>query len=579
MVYEEFELQIGPPSGEGHLIRVLRSPAGEGEGTLRLRGARNFSPEEEEGGLPSSPAELGSALFRALFSEQIGLLFFQSLSQTHAEGRGLRIRLRINPRDPSLTGLQRLPWELLYRADTEDFLALSRLTPVVRGLDVPRPSKPQRIESPLRILAVLSQSPQELKLDLIAELDHLRASLRKRSGLELQVLENPDVRTLRAVLHKTPFHVLHYMGHGTFTPHTGEGALLFCGDHGTREPISGRHLATTIKDIGSLRLVVLNACETALASTEPGHNPFSGVATALVLGGVPAVVAMQAAIHDSHAIAFSAAFYDRLAHGMPVDEAMTEGRQAIHSLRPSGAEWAMPVLFLRTESGDLFKGLEVKAATRIATRDEKPRRPGVRTATSLLLALLLAVLVGIEFRRRTELAPASGTAPVQPPEEPLRLLPKSSTRAKSPAPGPAHSRETPPHPQTKLQTVKAGNGGGVRFEIASAAGFPTSSFTKALESAARKLSSLDSGNLAGSTVLLKADSPRLSGYMDSGLSLQSCATAVAPTILSHGSSSELATIRAVRSAVDSQVACDASAEFLAHSVVQQLYEHFQREPL
>jgi hypothetical protein len=286
---------------------------------------------------------------------------------------------------------------------------------------------------------------------------------------------------------------------------------------------------------------------------------------------------MQAAIHDSHAIAFSAAFYDRLAHGMPVDEAMTEGRQAIHSLRPSGAEWAMPVLFLRTESGDLFKGLEESASTESSERTTEIRRPGARATTGFLLLLLLLVIVMVI---RTEIEPAGGTVPARQPEEPLRLPPRSSTRPKAPETKATPSREVAVQPQTKLHTVKTDDGDeSVRFEIASAAGFPTTTFTKALENVAHKLSSIDSGKLSGSTVRLKVESPRISGYTDSGLTLQSCATAVSPTILSHGRSSELATIRAVRSAVDSQVACDSSAEILAQSVVQQLYEHFQREPL
>jgi len=67
--------------------------------------------------------------------------------------------------------------------------------------------------------------------------------------------------------------------------------------------------------------------------------------------GVPAVVANQYAISDEAAIAFSAAFYNRLAKGDDVDEALTEVRLR---LRRKSREWATPVLFLSGQSGKIF---------------------------------------------------------------------------------------------------------------------------------------------------------------------------------------------------------------------------------
>ncbi len=72
------------------------------------------------------------------------------------------------------------------------------------------------------------------------------------------------------------------------------------------------------------------------------------------LGGVPAVVAMQRPISDRAAIGFSTAFYRHLARGDSLDIALTEGRQAIHSVRSDTCEWATPVLFLRLPEGNVF---------------------------------------------------------------------------------------------------------------------------------------------------------------------------------------------------------------------------------
>jgi hypothetical protein len=306
-----------------------------------------------------------------------------------------------------------VPWELLYREDTEDFLALSVQTPVVRSFDIPRPVVLRPFEPPLRVLVVLSQGRRGDELKLEAELAELEKTLRRNPDIEVEPLRDQDPRALRNALTRKPFHALHYIGHGAFDPESGEGSLLGQGPRGNRVSVTGRHLATKLKDLSSLRLVVLNACETALASAEIGHSPFAGVATALVLGGIPAVVAMQSPIEDDHALAFSAAFYDRLAHGMPVEEAITEGRQAIHSLDPETSDWAVPVLFLRTPTGDLFR-VPKKTATALpqaregpppaadaAPRDRTGRRTAV-LAVGLALTLVLSISTVPESRRSSK---------------------------------------------------------------------------------------------------------------------------------------------------------------------------------
>src|SRR5204863_108328 len=69
---------------------------------------------------------------------------------------------------------------------------------------------------------------------------------------------------------------------------------------------------------------------------------------------MPAVIAMQHSISDEAAITFSRTFYQHLAAGDPVDAAVTEGRKAVHSANPAGMEWATPVLFMRTPTGELY---------------------------------------------------------------------------------------------------------------------------------------------------------------------------------------------------------------------------------
>lgn len=218
------------------------------------------------------------------------------------------------------------------------------------------------------------------ELDVAKEHADLESVWGRLPRVRISVLERADPESLRREVLRRDYHVLHFMGHGAFSPQDGEGVLYFENEDGAAWPVSGRALAAELKDAKSLRLVVLNACETGNAVSATGGSPYAGVASALVLGGIPAVVAMQAPIADAAAIAFSRAFYERLAAGEPVDAAVAEGRLAIHRLDEKAVEWAKPLLFLRSPDGRIF------------TRSIRWYRG--RFAAGLVLALLSAAAAG-----------------------------------------------------------------------------------------------------------------------------------------------------------------------------------------
>jgi hypothetical protein len=417
MIYEDFVIQIGGGRDGNHTVQVLKSPAGEGRSSFRLelhpaqihtlltprsRSVRGAAARAEvaPGGELRGPAaveagaaaaeEIGGQLFRGLFSGQIKSLYDQSLGTLASRaGHGLRIKLKFDAQDQDLAQLISVPWEFLWREETRDFLSLSRLSPVIRYLDVPRPAAPIQLESVLRVLVVVS-SPLGLQaLDVRQERADLEAACQGWKEVELTVLESADPSAIRRQLLEKSFHVLHFIGHGGFDPEAGEGVLFFEKSDGRPEPVSGQALATFLKDFKTLGLVFLNACDTARAD-DSGVNPFSGVAGALVLGGLPAVVAMQFPISDRAAIAFSAAFYQRLAAGDPVDASMVEGRQAVLAAVPGTHEWGTPVLFLRVPEGTVFQ-----PRSRAARR--RPRWSLWLTAA--VLALLLAAFLVPGLRR------------------------------------------------------------------------------------------------------------------------------------------------------------------------------------
>jgi hypothetical protein len=77
---------------------------------------------------------------------------------------------------------------------------------------------------------------------------------------------------------------------------------------------------------------------------------------------------MQFPITDDAAIAFSTVFYQALVEGEPVDAAVRAARNRVYSR--DHAEWATPVLFMRSKSGELFQ--------RTDTRESVESIPSVR---------------------------------------------------------------------------------------------------------------------------------------------------------------------------------------------------------
>ncbi len=371
--YEDFSIKIEPPRDGVYPVIVLRSPAGEGRATMQLpfdpgqvgllltgfglavRGggpARSADAGERAG---MAPAEIGDRLFQALFSGPVRSLLDRSLGMTDRQTRkGLRLKLHIDPESPSLALVANLPWEYLYDKDRRDFLNLSKFTPIIRYLDVQRPSNPVAVTPPLRVLVVMASPAGYAPLDLDTERRMIEDSWADKPNVEVEFIQRAALSELQDRLSSRPYHVVHYMGHGDFDEETGEGVLMLEDARGQAQVLTGSTLAMLLRDVPTLGLVFLNACESARITRQDSLDPFAGLAAAMVLAGVPAVVAMQFAISDRAAIAFAERFYPLLATGKAVDLAVAEGRRAIRLIESRGAEWGTPVLFMRVPTGDVF---------------------------------------------------------------------------------------------------------------------------------------------------------------------------------------------------------------------------------
>ena len=361
MDYEDLVIQLGVGAAGGYSVRVSRSPAGETEAEAlsvpvsteeidRLaaafgRAARDVSRSAEPEISARSLAELGDRLFRALLPEAVRNRYHESLGRiADRSDRGLRLRLQSGLGIPAMTRLHAVPWEYLH-STTGQFLALSRQTSIVRHLDLEMAGDRPLASPPLSILVL---ADGDSNLHLAQELASIRQAWSGQGRVHLTALADLTLDSLREELLARDYHVLHFMGHGGFDSAAGEGSLALRGNDGRRVWVSGSELADQVRDLSSLRLIVLNACWTARTSSS---GPYAGVATALLNAGVPAVLAMQFPISDPAALAFSRSFYRRLARGDTIDAAVTEGRMAIRRTDRTSLEWGTPVLFERLTSG------------------------------------------------------------------------------------------------------------------------------------------------------------------------------------------------------------------------------------
>ncbi len=354
MEYADFFVQIHPPQGEDHPVTV-HCPAGDGQGTFRVP----FTAEEllalqdcdeiiERGRLEA----VGSQLFDSLFTDGLRGLLAGSLARLPEDGKhGLRIKLCF---DPGIMRIGQLPWETVFWKERREFLNLGRRISIVRYLNVPRGARPQ-LAPPLRVLLASACPVGVESLDVEIEAGRIQQSLQKIPGVHVQWLQHATPQGIRDTLHEEAFHVFHFMGHGSFDDHSGEGALVLEDEERRRCRLPGRILAHLLGDFPSLQLVFLNACRTARFAGEAAFDPFAGVASALILAGMPAVLAMQLSVSDGAASHFSTTFYRRVAAGDPVDAATSEGRMAVLLDEPESSEWATPALFLRSWDGRLFE--------------------------------------------------------------------------------------------------------------------------------------------------------------------------------------------------------------------------------
>ncbi|TYL53836.1 CHAT domain-containing protein [Agromyces mariniharenae] len=455
------ELQIGAGDEPGtYTARVLRS-AGVGAESAEFR----LDVERLIAGLPVIQAtviasalpehvlgaedfeihHIGRQLFDTVFTGSVLTAYRASAAVAKAKSESLQVRLRLT--DPRLAAL---PWESLYDSSADAYLC--RKEPFIRQYPRPDTLDVLQVDPPLRVLAMVA-TPRNLQpIDVKSEQLLLRSSLGSHIAdgrIQLEWLNEVTWTNVHDKLLSAPWHVLHFIGHGSYDPSTEEGLLAFVGHDGDAHNISARRLADLLDQAEPTpRLVVINSC---MSGAGGRTNLFSGTAAALVHSGINAVAAMQFAISDPAALAFSHGFYTALAYGRRIDEAVVSGRIGILGLGEDTLEWVTPVLCLRGDETRLFDvsgpPAPVEPGTRLDTEPRDVPQAAVERAWSATSDVpgadrMLNAMLTAGYQDLIRLRDARGVH--EPPPPPPTVVSPAYPSGKPP---PADAPPPPPQPK------------------------------------------------------------------------------------------------------------------------------------
>jgi CHAT domain-containing protein len=319
------------------------------EGTLRPYEESVVSWDQVESGVSEITSLLNRANKRGKLSAEIfrslakaGQILFDSLiphkarEKLNSSAAGSLI-LYIDDK------LVHIPWELLFNG--REFLcrrfAMGR---VVSTSQVPTALAPRQLKAPLKVL-ILADPRQDLKASYREGLAIRNLLDEQSNDFEVDFKSAPiDVSFVKKNLRD--YDVVHYAGHADYDPRNpSEGGWLLT---------DGRLRASEISTMGGLQpmpfLVFSNACQSGQSGEWHIQNDYGeqifGLANAYLMAGVRHYIGTFWEILDEPSSHFARQFYDFLARGEDVGEAVRKARERL--IEDFGEEtivWASYMLY------------------------------------------------------------------------------------------------------------------------------------------------------------------------------------------------------------------------------------------
>lgn len=292
-----------------------------------------------------------------------------------------------------------LPWELMHNGRGYLFEG-AKPSRVRRQLPIREKQDVYPTGAPIRVLLVCPrpEDKQARYIDHRVSARPLVEALAPLGSLaQITLLTPPTFQNFvdelkRANDADTPYHIVHFNGHGVYKRDTGLGALVFekaadvskLTERGS-DVVDAAQIAASIQK-HRVPLVFLEACQSAKTETAPTAS----VAGRLLEGGVASVVAMSHSVLVETARRFVAPFYAALLDGKRIGQAMLDGQLALKNNtyrgKTSGGDlhlhdWFVPVLYQEKSDPQLIAGQHNRAtqetlkAERAAKESKLPPTP------------------------------------------------------------------------------------------------------------------------------------------------------------------------------------------------------------
>ena len=338
---------------------------------MRFSGLRDMNPSS----VITFENQLAQLIFQTFFSGDIGQActdFIQLLEEQRIE----ELLLAVSADDETLINL---PFEMVLPllfppklGEAKKSLAINNFGLVrtkITSLESFKMQGNHATAAPLKMLFITalpentSERNKMLQIEeeqtrLIQSIGALEATGDKQPKIVIEFLENASLDELDKALKARQHDIVHISGHGAYHAAENKGVLYFENQDGDEEQASGAALGETLRQHACVKLLILSACETAIAGSE------GGVTEQAAAFGVPSIVAMRFAVTDEGAKVFTTELYTQLANRLSLTRALAYAREALHQdivqrreqapQIPHIAEWFTPVVYQNQSVGALI---------------------------------------------------------------------------------------------------------------------------------------------------------------------------------------------------------------------------------
>lgn len=306
------------------------------------------------------------------------------------------IQLVINLESDAIS-LWRLPWEYLH--DGRAFLLLDDRLQLSRSLGLFNTLALQPTSGPLRVLVAIPSPKDQPVLNPKQELASIQEALSEsiaRGDIQLDVLFEATRHALYEALQRDNYHVLHYLGQGTYDLEQRQGFLKIESDTGMSEWIGARGFADLVKEQG-LKLIVLQAYQDAPVGMV---DAFNEVTVKALRRKIPEILTVPVGLPRSSSRTLQQTLYAALGSGSSTTKAVHQVRSTLHSLDRDRSpehrrfDWGVPMLYGRVTPYALVRRDTTDGAIRRETHQTQGGTPPLINRTPELRAMRTALREG-----------------------------------------------------------------------------------------------------------------------------------------------------------------------------------------